>query len=104
MKVDEQARTYTLSWPATTPNGVPIRKEIVFSADDADSSRDQPQVKRHVIRDVSGNVICSAEVKKAHTVPVGGNDTRERAAVRRAVSRPTWCCAGNNSGSRWTWI
>jgi hypothetical protein len=74
VKVDERARTYTLSWRATTPNGVAIRKEIVFSADDADSSREQPQVKRHVIKDARGNVICTAEVKKAHTVSVGGND------------------------------
>jgi len=76
VRPDERARAYVLSWPATTPNGVPIRKEIVFSADDADSSRDQPQVKRHVIKDVRGNVICSAEVKKAHTVSVGGSDSK----------------------------
>lgn len=76
VKMDERARTYILSWPATTPNGASIRKEIVFARDDADSSRDQPQVKRHVIKDARGNVICSADVKKAHTVTVGGNDTR----------------------------
>jgi len=75
VKKDERARTYTLAWPSTTPNGMPIRKEIVFAADDADSSRDQPQVKRHIIRDVRGSIICSAEVKKAHTVSVGGNDS-----------------------------
>ena len=74
VKVDERARTFTLSWPATTPNGVSIRKEVVFSADDADSSRELPQVKRHVIKDARGTVICTAEVKKAHTVSVGGND------------------------------
>jgi hypothetical protein len=74
VRVDDKARTYTLSWSAATPNGVPIRKEIVFSADDADSSRDQPQVKRHVIRDVRGNVVCSADIKKARTVSVGGRD------------------------------
>jgi hypothetical protein len=76
VKLDEKARTYTLSWPATTPNGVPIRKEIVFATDDADSSRDQPQVKRHVIRDVKNRVICSADVKSAKTVAVGGSDPR----------------------------
>jgi len=76
VKLDEKARTYTLSWPAATPNGVPIRKEIVFAADDADSSRDQPQVKRHVVRDVKNRVICSADVKSAKTVAAGGGDVR----------------------------
>jgi hypothetical protein len=76
VKLDERNRTYTLSWPATTPAGAAIRKEVVFAADDADSSRDQPQVRRHVVRDVKGNVVCSAEVKSAKTVPVGGADAR----------------------------
>jgi hypothetical protein len=74
VKMDEKARTYTLSWPATTPTGMPIRKEIVFSADDADSGRDQPQVKRHVMRDARGRVICTAEVKSAKTVQTNGTD------------------------------
>ena len=74
VKMDEKARTYTLSWPATTPTGMPIRKEIVFSTDDADSSRDQPQVKRHVMRGANGKVICTAEVKTAKTLQVGGTD------------------------------
>ena len=85
VKLDEKARSYTLSWPATTPAGMPIRKEIVFAADDADSSRDQPQVKKHVIRDVKGRVICTAEVKRAKTVPVGGSDPRTGHALRRAI-------------------
>jgi hypothetical protein len=76
VKLDDKGRTYTLSWPATTPAGMPIRKEIVFAADDADSSRDQPQVKKHTIRDARGRVICTAEVKRAKTVAVGGNDPR----------------------------
>jgi hypothetical protein len=76
VKQDDKARTYTLSWPATTPTGLPIRKEIIFAADDADSSRNQPQVKRHVIRSAAGKVICFADVKEAKTVPVGGADPR----------------------------
>jgi hypothetical protein len=76
VKKDERARTYTLSWPDKTPNGVPVRKEVIFYADDADSRRDEPQVRRHIIRDVRGNIICSADVKKAHTVSVGGSDSR----------------------------
>lgn len=87
VKMDTKARTYTLSWPATTPTGMPIRKEIVFSSDDADSSRDQPQVKRHEMRDAKGKLICSAEVKSAKTVTVGGTDpTTNRQSV---VQYPT---------------
>ncbi len=71
---DERARTYTLSWPATTPNGLQIRKEIVFGADDADARYNQPQVRKHLIRDAKGKIIVSAEIKSARTVPAGGND------------------------------
>lgn len=71
---DERARTYTLSWPTTTPNGVAIKKEIVFAADDADSLHNQAQVKKHVVRDMKGKVLCYAEIKSAKTVPTGGND------------------------------
>jgi len=71
---DERARTYTLSWPTTTPNGVAVRKEIVFLADDADAIHSQAQVKRHVVRDMKGKVLCYAEVKSAKTVPTGGTD------------------------------
>jgi hypothetical protein len=53
---------------------VAIRKEVVFLADDADASRNQAQVKRHVIRDTKGKVICFAEVRAAKTVPTGGTD------------------------------
>ena len=49
VKIDEQDRTYTLSWPAITPAGVSVRKEIVFDGDAATGN--QPQVKKHVIRD-----------------------------------------------------
>lgn len=87
VKLDEKARTYTLSWPATTPNGMPIRKEIVFAADDADSSRHQPQVKQHTIRDVKGKLICSADIKRATTVSVGGTDPRSGQSL--VVQYPT---------------
>jgi hypothetical protein len=73
-KLDEKARTYTLSWPATTPAGMAIRKEIVFDADDVSGTR--PQVKRHLIKDAKGKVLCSAEVKAAKTVPVGAAEPR----------------------------
>lgn len=87
VKLDERARTYTLSWPAATPAGLPIRKEIVFSADDADSSRHQPQVLRHVIRSAKGKVICTADIKSATTVQAGGTDPRTSRAF--IVQYPT---------------
>jgi hypothetical protein len=57
---------------------MPIRKEIVFAADDADSSRHQPQVKKHIIRDAKNHVICYADVKSAMTIQVGGTDPQTR--------------------------
>lgn len=72
--INEKDRTYTLRWPTTTPGGAEVFKEIVFAADDADAARNQPQVKRHLIRDARGKVLALAEVKSAHTVPVGGTD------------------------------
>jgi hypothetical protein len=74
VRIDEKSRTYVLSWPATTPGGMQIRKEVVFLADDADGSRNEPQVRKHLISDIKGRVICSAEVKAARTIPVGGTD------------------------------
>lgn len=80
VKTDEKARTYTLGWPTSTPSGVPIRKEIVFMTEDADSSRGQAQVKRHVIRDARNRVICSADIKSAKTVSLPGGDPRSGAS------------------------
>src|SRR5207237_6664367 len=52
---NDRDRTYTLSWSATTPNGLQVRKEIVFDGDTATESRSQ--VKRHVIRDMRNRVV-----------------------------------------------
>lgn len=69
VKADDKTRTYTLSWPAKTPGGARIIKEIVFAGDAAADPR--PQVKKHVIRDERTNkVICSAEIKEAKTIPL----------------------------------
>lgn len=72
--MNEKDRTYTLRWQAKAPNGVPVVKEIVFAADDVDAGRDQPQVRKHLVRDAKGKLICSAEVKSAKTVATGGTD------------------------------
>jgi hypothetical protein len=74
VKPDERARTYTLSWASRMPNGMQVRREVVFAADDADPRYNQAQVRKHVIRDMKGNVICAAEVKSATTVSAGGAD------------------------------
>ncbi len=77
---DQKARTYTLQWEAVTPGGVPVVKEIVFDADPATGNR--PQVKRHVVRDMKGTIICSAEIKSARTIDLN-NDPQQ------AVQYPT---------------
>ena len=66
VKIDDSERTYTLSWPATTPNGMSVVKQIVFDGDAATGTK--PQVKKHLILDTKGKLICSAEIKRAQTV------------------------------------
>lgn len=85
VRPDEKARTYTLSWPATTPNGTPVVKEIVFEGDAATGTR--PQVKRHVIRDSKSKVICAAEVRQAKTVTLPTTDPRTN--LPQTVQHPT---------------
>jgi hypothetical protein len=86
-EVNEKDRTYTLSWPTTTPSGMQIRKEVVFDSDDATGTR--PQVKRHIIRDVKGKIICAADVKSARTIPLGSPGTDPRSATGATVQYPT---------------
>ncbi len=66
VKIDDTKRTYTLSWPSTTPNGMSVVKQIVFDGDAATGTK--PQVKKHLILDTKGKLICSAEIKQAKTV------------------------------------
>lgn len=84
VKLDTNARTYTLSWPATTPNGMSVVKEVVFDADPATGTKSQ--VKKHVVRDTRGKVLCYAEVKHAKTVQTGDKDKEGRPL---AVQYPT---------------
>lgn len=85
VRIDDKARTYILSWPAVTPNGASVVKEIVFDGDAATGTR--PQVKRHAIRDTRNKVICSAEVKQAKTVQLPTTDPRTGAPL--TVQHPT---------------
>lgn len=67
---NEKERTYSLAWSARTPQGVDVRKEIIFAGDAAVGN--QPQVKRHIVKDAkTGKLICTAEVKRAQTVQLG---------------------------------
>jgi hypothetical protein len=79
----ERDRTYTLSWSATTPAGLAIRKEVVFAADAADGARNQSQVKRHVMKDdKTKKVIASAEIKSAKTTTITDPQTHQPVPVQ----------------------
>jgi hypothetical protein len=74
---DKTNRTYTLSWPATTPSGMAVVKEIIFDGDPVISEKPgapntKPQVKKHIVRDMKGKVICSAEIRQVKTVSLPG--------------------------------
>jgi hypothetical protein len=85
VKADDSKRTYTLSWPTTTPNGLSVVKQIVFDGDEATGSR--PQVKKHLILDTKGKQICSADIRQVETVSLGQTDslTGKPLTVQRPV-------------------
>ena len=85
VKTDDRQRTYTLSWPTTLPNGTSVVKEMVFDGDAATGTR--PQVKKHLVRDTRGKLICSAEIKRAATVQLPQTDPRTNLPL--AVQHPT---------------
>jgi hypothetical protein len=72
VKTSEKDRTYTLHWPATTPSGAQVTKEIVFDVDTATGTRSQ--VKQHVVKDARGKVICTADIKTSKTLQPGPGD------------------------------
>jgi hypothetical protein len=82
---DQKARTYTLRWPAVTPNGTSVVKEIIFDGDAATGTK--PQVKKHLVRDTKGKVICFAEIKQARTVQLSQTDPRT--GLPLAIQHPT---------------
>lgn len=83
--VDQTARTYTLRWPATLPNGTAVVREVVFDGDPATGTK--PQVKKHVVRDTRGKVIATAEVKQARTVPL--QETDPNTGLPLSIQHPT---------------
>lgn len=82
---DQKKRTYTLSWPATLPDGTSVVKEIIFDGDPATGTK--PQVKKHLVHDTKGKLICSAEIKQAKTVQLTQSDSRT--GLPLAVQYPT---------------
>ena len=84
LKLDERERAYTLGWTGTAPNGVTVRKEIVFDGDPATGTRSQ--VKRHVLRDAKNKLIATAEIRSAESIRVG-TDTAGRPLVAQYPTR-----------------
>jgi hypothetical protein len=83
--IDEKERTYTLRWPATTPGGREITKEVVFDTEAAGAGRSQ--IRKHVIRDRKTNkVLAFAEIKAAQTAPAG---TDPKTGLPMTVQYPT---------------
>jgi len=81
VRIDEREHVYVLNWPAVTPSGLAVVKEVVFTGDRANDPT--PQVRRHVIRDAkTKKEIVSAEIKSAKTTTVTDPRTGQPAAVQ----------------------
>jgi hypothetical protein len=88
---DVKNREHRLSWDTTTPQGVQVRREIVFDA--FDTAGREPQVKRHLILTPANKLIASADVKEVATVPIGrdpqtGKPTYAQVPTRVVLSWP----------------
>lgn len=70
---DEAKRTHSLSFDSATPQGVPIKRVVIFSADQATGK--QPQVRRHLILDANNKLMASADIKEVTTMSVGADST-----------------------------
>jgi hypothetical protein len=66
---DQRAKVHTLSWDSTTPQGTPVRREIVLDPTD---SQYRPNIRQHRILDANNKLIGLAEVKEVATLPVAG--------------------------------
>lgn len=85
VKIDDRERTYTLGWSGRAPNGMIVRKEIVFEGDPVTGSKSQ--VKRHVLRDdAKRTVIATAEVRSAETFRAGA-DAQGRPTIGQYPTR-----------------
>jgi hypothetical protein len=80
VQINDRERTYTVGWSAVSPNGVPVRKEVVIDADPATGKRSQ--VKRHVLRDAKSKLIATAEIKSAEVFRVGQNAKGEPLVIQ----------------------
>jgi hypothetical protein len=84
VETDQRARLHTLSVETTTPQGVPVRKEVVL--DPYPHPREsRPHVRQHRVLDRNNNVIAMADVKESATLPahpVPGNGRAAPAYVQ----------------------
>jgi hypothetical protein len=69
VSTDQRTREHTLNFEEKTPQGLPVRKQIVLAADQTSGSI--PQVKRYAVSDRNGRRIASAEVKQVATLQAG---------------------------------
>ncbi|OWK43250.1 hypothetical protein [Fimbriiglobus ruber] len=73
---DQKNWQYLLSFDERTPQGMPVKRVIVFSADDSAKSKSGlPQIRRHLILDANKNKIAVAEIKRAVTMSAGADPT-----------------------------
>jgi len=81
-EANERQREIWLNFDATTPQGVPVKRVVVFAAEQATGT--QPQVRRHLILDAAGKMIAAAEVRDVSTVQVG-TDPQSRQPIYAQV-------------------
>jgi hypothetical protein len=70
VETDARNREHVLTVDAYTPQGAPVKKVVVFAADETTGRH--PQVRRHLVLDSANTTIASAVVREAATVPAGG--------------------------------
>ncbi|MBN9523242.1 hypothetical protein J0H58_32800 [bacterium] len=80
VRIDDREQAYVLGWTARAPNGVVVRKEIVF--DGAPATGKKSQVKRHVLRDAKNQPIATADIRAAEVLSYGQNDRGESLVIQ----------------------
>jgi hypothetical protein len=66
---DQRAKIHTLAWDSTTPQGTPVRREVVLDPTD---SQYRPNVRQHRILDANNKLIGKADVLEVVTLPAAG--------------------------------
>ena len=81
-EANEKQGEIWLSFDTTTPQGVPVKRVVVFAA--AEAKGTQPQIRRHLILDAAGKLIAAAEVREVSRVQIG-TDPQTRQPVYAQV-------------------